>query len=174
MTSLPSLRGGLLRHKLDNELLVYDPVGERIHLLNGPTTAVVEMMDEGMTAEAIIERFDRTQGAPVGSHLLALALDELAKAGLTDDAENTTGISDVSRRQLLQRVAAVGAMLLTPAIASLTPAALHAQSACGTFCASQSSNCTNPSCACCAKPITGFPDHTCQALPVTNANCHGV
>jgi hypothetical protein len=173
VTSLPSLRAGLFRHKLDNELLVYDPVGERIHLLNGTTTAVVEMMDEGVTAEAIIERLDRMHAAPVGSHLLALALDELAKAGLTEVAENTTGISDVSRRQMLQRVAAVGAMLLTPAIASLTPAVLHAQSACGTFCASLSSNCTNPACACCAKPSAG-PDHTCINAPLTNANCHGL
>jgi hypothetical protein len=163
-----------LRHKLDDELLVYDTVEQRIHLLNATTTAVVEMIDEGTPPEAIVEKLDSMQGASVGSQLLALALDELAKEGLTRDAGNSTRISDVSRRQLLQRVAAVGAMLLTPAIASLTPATLHAASACGTFCASQSSNCTNPACACCAKPITGLPDHSCQNLPLTNANCHGV
>ena len=174
VTSLLSLRAGLLRHKLNDELLVYDPVEQRIHLLNNTTTAIVDMMDEGVSAEAIIEKLDHIHARPVGSQLLALALDELAKTGLTENAGKVTRISDVSRRELLQRVAAVGAILLTPAIASLTPATMHAQSACGTACASLSSNCTNPGCPCCAKPITGLPDHTCQNLPLTNANCHGV
>jgi hypothetical protein len=128
MTKLPSLRPGLLRHRLENELLVYDSREEQIHLLNPAAFAVVEMMDEGLDADTIATRLAKQNGSASGSEMLALALDELAKAKLieTKSEVGSASMLDGTRRQMIQKAAAVGAALLLPAIITLAPRAAAA------------------------------------------------
>jgi hypothetical protein len=128
MKELPSLRAGLLRHRLDNELLVYDTRADQIHLLNPSTFAVVEMLEEGVDAETMANRLgsaNKTDGADI----LALALDELAKAKLLESKSSASSIiPDGTRRQMIQRAAGLGAALLIPAIVTLTPRTASAAS----------------------------------------------
>ena len=173
--SLPSLRRGLLTHRLADEVLIYDKALENIHLLDGTTAKVAELLDQGRDEIEIVAELEMQPGSGAGDPLLALALDELSKAKLIEYNELPLPMSDVTRRQLLQKLAAVGAGLVIPMVLSVTPGRAGAQSAvCGQGCGSNSINCRPfAGCTCCAKPISGFPDHTCQAIPFTTGNCHG-
>lgn len=128
MTKLPTLRPGLLRHRLENELLVYDSREEQIHLLNPAAFAVVEMMDEGLDADTIASRLAEQNGKASGSEMLALALDELAKAKLLESKSELAPMTalDGTRRQMIQKAVGVGAALLIPAIITLSPKAAAA------------------------------------------------
>jgi hypothetical protein len=144
-------------------------------LLDGTTARVAELLDQGRDETDIVAELEAQPGSGAGDPLFALALDELSKADLIEYSRPAPPMTDVTRRQLLQKLAAVGAGLMIPVVLSLTPGSAGAQSSgCGQGCGSNSSNCTPiPGCACCAKPISGFPDHTCAPLPFTVANCHG-
>lgn len=174
-SSLPSLRPGLLRHQLGDDVLIYDTALESVHLLDGTTARVAELLDQGRGENDIVEELEVQPGSGAGDPLLALALDELSKADLIEYGKPALPMTDVTRRQLLQKLAAVGAGLVIPLVLSLTPGTAGAQgSGCGQGCGSNTVNC-HPfaGCTCCAKPISGFPDHTCAAIPFTVANCHG-
>lgn len=162
VSSLPSLRTGLRHQKLDDELLVYDPRDERIHLLNAPTAAVFEMVEQRVTRDAIVTRLEEIHGSRRGSPLLALALDELAKARLIESDDGPVkGIPEVSRRQMIQRLG-VGALVLIPAISSLVPSAAYAISGCGISCPNGNAGlCTTPGCTCCSKGKNGNIINTC-------------
>lgn len=128
MDQKPSLRPGLLRHRLDNELLVYDTKEEQVHLLNPTTFAVVEMMEEGIDSETMASRLGAQNNTDAGADILALALDELAKAKLLETSAQMRSplVPDGTRRQMIQRAAGLGAALLIPAIVTLTPRAASA------------------------------------------------
>src|SRR5215212_6950715 len=102
MGQTPSLRRGLLRHRLDNELLVYDTQEEQIHLLNPSTFAVVEMLDEGLDSDTMASRLGALNNTDTGAEILALALDELANAKLlrTRVGESAPVIAQATRRQM--------------------------------------------------------------------------
>lgn len=127
MTPLPSLRTGLRRHQLDGQLLVFDAQAEQVHLLDGTTAAVVEMLDQGVPSDAIAERLGADEGTAAGATLLALALDQLAEARLiAPSASAVAPIIEPTRRQMIQRVAGLGAALMVPAIVTLTPRRAYA------------------------------------------------
>ena len=125
MDQTPSLRPGLLRHRLDNELLVYDTKEEQVHLLNPTTFAVVEMLEEGVDSATMASRLGAQNNTDAGAEILALALDELAKAKLLEAkaGSHSSIIPDGNRRQMIQRAVTLGATLLVPAIVTLTPKA---------------------------------------------------
>ncbi len=127
MTPLPSLRTGLRRHQLDGQLLVFDAQADQVHLLDGTTAAVVEMLDQGVSSDAIAERLGAEEGTAAGATLLALALDQLAEARLVAaSASAVAPIMETTRRQMIQRVAGLGAALMVPAIVTLTPRRAYA------------------------------------------------
>jgi hypothetical protein len=166
----PSLRQGVLSHRLDDQLVVYDVTADRIHLLDGTTATVYESLQQGAGRNAIESKLDAQQTVGAGAELLALALDELAKARLIDgDSRESTPVME-SRRQMLQKLAGVGAALLIPAIVTLAPNNLYSQAATGfvngTACTSNSQCASN----CCATNSAGpCKNKTCS--PVTCANC---
>jgi hypothetical protein len=174
MDSLPSLRTGLLRHQLLDQVLVYDTEKDKLHLLDGTTATVAELLEKGATAQSIIARLEEQQRTDGGSELLTLALDELAKAELTDGGANALLlVSEVTRREMLQKFAAIGAAVLIPAVISFTPSTAYALSsvACGAACVT-SSQCPPPpgkqtTCGCCA--IGGPSAGLCWSGP--SGNC---
>jgi hypothetical protein len=172
MDQTPSLRPGLLRHRLDNELLVYDTNAEQIHLLNPTTFAVVEMLEEGVDPAMMASRLGAQNHTDAGAEILALALDELAKAKLLEmKVENSsTIIPDGNRRQMIQRAATLGAALLIPAIVTLTPKAASAATnlANGSPCV-QSTECLS---GCCGKNSSGScQSNVCSPTPACG-NCN--
>jgi len=175
MTSLPSLRKGLLRHPFGGQVLVYDTTQDRIHLLDGTTATVVESLEKGDTADAIAAKLERQNGTDGGSQLLALALDELAKAELTQSSSRDSApMPEITRRKMLAKFAGMGAAVLIPAIVSLTPNPASAQSPlqCGAACVTTAScpGTTRPTCHCCK--IGGITDGTCSTE--LSGNCQAV
>jgi hypothetical protein len=166
VTSLPRLRKGILRHPFVDQVLVYDTTQDRIHLLDGTTAAVVDSLEKGEAADTIAAKLEHMQGTAGGLELLALALDELAKAELT---ERSTGdaapMPEITRRKMIGKFAGLGAAILIPAIVSLTPNSASAQASvfgCGSAC-TQTAQCpgtTRETCHCCK--IGGMTDGTCS------------
>jgi len=174
MTALPTARPGLLCHKLDDELLVYDPKEDQIHLLNVPTFEVLEMLQRESDREAILDRLHASRST--AEDMLALAIDELARAGLLDShsqASRPQVITDMNRRAMVQRIAIAASALLVPAIITLSPKSASAQSntpdgsacttssQCITHCCSNSNgaNCGNQKNVC-RNPVN-FPGCPC-------------
>ena len=165
MTSLPSLRQGILRHPLDDQVLAYDTTQNRIHLLDQTTATVVELLERGDSADEIVATLEMRNKLSGGEELLALALDELAEAELTEDnAQAPTRIPELTRREMLSKFAGIGAAVLIPTVLSLTPSPASAQSLlqCGAPCAQtlQCPGTTRPTCHCCK--IGGNTAGTCS------------
>jgi hypothetical protein len=162
---LPSLREGLLRHPLGDQVLVYDRTRDRIHLLDRVTASVVDSLERGDTAAGIATQLEQRMNSNGGEDLLALALDELEKAELTENNVPTpVRIADVTRREILRRFAMVGAAVLVPTIITLTPNTASGQASvgCGSACTSTAScpGTTRETCHCCKQG--GITDHTCS------------
>jgi hypothetical protein len=124
MTSLPSVKKGIRRHNLDNELLVYDPADEQIHLLNPSAAKVLDMMMNGSDSAKIIGELEVDAPKGSGADLLELALGELSAARLFDDAEamkSHASMQPTTRRQMIMRAASIGAAVAVPSILTLAP-----------------------------------------------------
>ena len=146
MESLPSLRADLLAHPLDNQFLVYDQALDRIHLLDVTTARVYRLLNSRETTRSeILDDLAAFADSRSAEALFALSFDELRKAGLLDQPRREQLLADVTRRNLLKRLAAAGATaLLIPAITTLTATNLSAQGSCipiGSPCTSNAQCC---------------------------------
>ncbi|MEO5903135.1 MAG: HPr-rel-A system PqqD family peptide chaperone [Gemmatimonadaceae bacterium] len=135
MNALPRVRSGLLRHPLDNQVLVYDSRDGLVHLLDPATACVMQLLEEGVTtADEIISQIAIRLDVPRNAEFLPLALDELRKAGLLDLSAVTTPapLGEVNRRDMIRRLALSGAAaMLVPAVATLTATPGYAQTSGG-------------------------------------------
>jgi hypothetical protein len=147
-------------------VLVYDAAHDQIHLLDETTAVVAEALEQGASAEMIAARLDTHGKIAAGEDLLALALDELEQANLTErESGAREALPELTRREMLGRFAAIGAAVLVPAIVSLTPGTASAQAttlACGAPCVAttQCPGTTRPTCHCCK--IGGNTAGTCS------------
>src|SRR5688500_20044364 len=101
--TLPRIRSGLLRHTLDNQVLIYDSRDDRVHLLDPTTSCVLELLEEGgWTSEGITAELAVRLGVASNEAFLPLALNELRNAGLLEPTDATPAeFVNVPRRQLL-------------------------------------------------------------------------
>jgi PqqD family protein of HPr-rel-A system len=127
MRSLPRVRAGLLRHPLEDQVLVYDPRDEKVHLLDKTSGSVIELLQEGgWTREGLVAELNDRFKIPADSGVLLLALEELRRVGLIED--EVEPMVDSTRREVIKKIAASGAaVLMIPAIATLTSTAAYAQ-----------------------------------------------
>jgi len=163
MSVVPSVRAGLLRHKLDGQVLIYDTNGDRVHLLDTTTACVLDLLEEGgRTADGITGELARRIAVAKDEGLYTLSVEELRKADLLDETTvKLPALPDVTRRELVRKIAFTGAAaLLIPAVATLSATSAHAQGSLlpnGSSCLNngqcQSNNCTA------SGPSTG---KTCQ------------
>lgn len=133
MNTLPRVRPGLLRHRLDDQALVYDARADKVHLLDPTTACVLELLEEGKwTADRITEEVARRVNVAPSDALLALSLDELRKADLLDSSTTPLPpVTDLRRREMLRKIGLAGAAaLLIPAITTLTAKPAGAQGTC--------------------------------------------
>ena len=165
-----------MRHPFIDQVLLYDTEKDRIHLLDGTTASVVDSLEKGDTANAIAAQLEQQNGTEGGEQLLALALDELAKVELTENgATSSTPMPEITRRDMIAKLAGMGAAVLIPAIVSLTPNKAAAQGStfgCGSACTTtaQCPGTTRPTCHCCK--IGGMTDGTCSTE--LSGNCQAV
>lgn len=164
MTQLPGIRTGLLCNPLDDQVLVYDPRVDAVHLLDPTTAHVMELLkDRGRTTDDIIAELAREVDVPSSEALLALAVDELRKADLLDESSPSPRL-EVSRRELLRKVALAGAAaVLAPAIVSLSPSRAYAQGSC-----LAKKECCNLDADCCSGKCASNTGTGCPAGP----ECH--
>ena len=130
MSAPPRLRPGLLRHRLDEQFLVYDPRLDRVHLLDPTTASVLDLLEEGWySLDLMTTEVAKRNNIKPDPHFVALALDELRAAGLLDETESLIEpLGRVNRREMVRRLAVGGAAaLLIPAVATLTATPGYAQ-----------------------------------------------
>jgi hypothetical protein len=131
MMPLPSVRSGLLCNCLDDQVLVYDPRAERVHLLDPSTACVMELLGESRwTIEGITAEVSRRTNLPPNPDLLLLAIEELRKADLLDTDEGIPPElpgAGMLRREMLRKAALGATALIIPAIVSLAPSTAYGQ-----------------------------------------------
>lgn len=132
MISLAKVRTDVLTHQLDDQVVVYDPRSDAVHLLDRTTGCVMELLNEGgRTVDELTEELARRIGYGPSPGLLLLALDELRRAHLLDETEGPRkpiSGSGMFRRAMLKKVAAAGATaLIVPLVVSVTPGTANAQ-----------------------------------------------
>jgi hypothetical protein len=193
MNSLPRIRPGLLRHPLEQQLLVYDTGSERVHLLDSSSAILFELLTEtGWTFETITFALAERTGIAPSRELVDLALEELRSAGLLDETiADIAPMPDVNRREALRSLAVAGAAaVLLPAITTLTATRAYGQGSgatgVGGSCSSNgqcmSGHCCGGTCratACngdtCANDGQCFSGHccggVCAASACTTASC---
>jgi PqqD family protein of HPr-rel-A system len=132
MTSLPTVRSGLLCNSLDDQVLVYDPQSDSIHLLDPTTARVMERLrDRKLTAEQLTVELASDNDAASGADLLELALEELRNAELLDEQPSSKTPARLSRRELLRKAGFAGAAAaLVPTIVSLSATRAYGQGSC--------------------------------------------
>lgn len=129
MISIPRVRPGLLRHSMDDQILVYDPREDKVHLLNPTTACVLDLLQEGgWSEERMRDEVARRMNIEPSAELLSLSFDELRKADLLDASDVAIApVSDLARREMLRKIGLAGAAaLLIPVITTLTASPAHA------------------------------------------------
>ncbi len=138
MKSLPGIRSGLLRHPLDQQVLVYDSRDDRVHLLDPTTACVLDLLEEGgWTREGISAELAVRLNVTPSDGFLSLALDELRKADLLDERVTAPSpLADVNRRELVRKLAMTGAAaFLIPTVMTLAATPGYAQGTLSPNCA---------------------------------------
>lgn len=176
MTTLPRIRAGLLRHQLEDQVLVYDQSSEKIHLLDRTTGAVLELLQEGgWTREGILVELRERFQIDGDQSLLLLAFEEVRRIGLVEEESTPIqAMPDATRRDLIKKLAATGAVaLLIPAVTTLTASTAYGQasslrgngSACTLAAQCASGLCCNGFCASTCNVANG------SACPNGNSQC---
>lgn len=126
---LPKPKPGLLRHRLDDQVLVYEQSTDAVHLLDSITACVLDLLEEGgWTDEGIKIEISERMGVAPNDGFLPLAIDELRRAGMLEP-ENAVVALDVTRRDALRKIALGGASaMMVPAIATIIASTVNAQS----------------------------------------------
>jgi hypothetical protein len=169
MSNLPSIKKSLRRHRLDDEIMVYDESSDAVHLLNSSAADVVDMIESGEKPDSIVTKLNGASGSEAGADILALTLDTLDRAKLVEN-EGSSILADATRRQMLRRLAAVGAAMLVPAVVTLSPRNASAQG--GSLLPNGSACTASAQCAsaCCGKNSSG----SCVSNHCSNpADCGG-
>ncbi|HUQ19166.1 MAG TPA: hypothetical protein VM099_06100 [Gemmatimonadaceae bacterium] len=126
MSSLPRVRPGMLRHRLEEQSLVYDPREDKVHLLDPTTACILDLLEEGgWSRERMKTEVSRRLNIDATDEVIALSLDELRKADVIETAEPV--VSDMARRDMLRKIGIVGATALAvPIITTLTATPAYA------------------------------------------------
>ncbi len=128
MTALPRVRPGLQRHQLDEQVLVYDQLNDQVHLLDPTTACVLELLEAGQSLDQMTGELSKRHNLPSDTGLVELAIDELRRADLLMEVTNRHLDADVTRRDLVRKLAMVGAAAaFIPAVATLTATRGYAQ-----------------------------------------------
>lgn len=175
MISLPRIRSGLLRNPIDGQVLLYDTRDDKVHLLDPTTACVAELLEEGgWTEPGIVAEIGTRLGITPHQDFLPLAIDQLRNAGLLEEAVKVEPMIDVSRRDMVRKLAAAGiAGLMVPAIATLSASNAYAQSGSGvgTSCAGPG-NCASGRCCggLCRTAACDASNAPCSPAPPKNGS----
>lgn len=117
-----------------NELLVYDLNEHRAYCLNEVSAAVWKSCDGHRDIKEITRSAGNDYGATLDEDLIVLALDQLRRAELVDDAPKLADrFPAVSRREIIRRIGKASLVALPVLTSLVAPTAIHANSLCMTL-----------------------------------------
>ena len=163
MITLSKVRTDVLSHHLDDQVVVYDPRSDAVHLLDRTTGCVMELLKEGgRSVDELTAELARRIGYAPSPGLLWLAIEELRRSGLLaecDAPRRLNGGASMFRRSMLKKVAAAGATaLIVPLVVSITPGDAYAQAS---TCLAHNACCV-PGDTCCDAKDTCKADAPCK------------
>src|SRR5678815_1792137 len=108
---------GLRVQQVGDQLVAYDEVRQRLHVLNRTVAATWRHCDGRNALADIAELVGRELGIPADERLIALAVEQLHEARLLEGhAAPARGADSVSRREMLHWAAAAAAGVFLPVI----------------------------------------------------------
>jgi hypothetical protein len=111
-------QSSLLVKTVDDETLVYDLETDKAHCLNDTAARIWKSCDGQTTVAAIAEQLSSPGQIPVDENVVWLALDQLEKFKLLDEAPaKPASLSGLTRRQMVARLGIAAVAL--PAIVSI-------------------------------------------------------
>lgn len=116
--------------QVGTETLVYDEQRHKAFCLNASCAAIWRLADGERTVAEISAAAAAELGAAVSEELVRFTVDELRRDGLMEPRAAPGVVPTVSRRAMLQRLGAGGAMLLPVVAAIVAPTAAQAYSGC--------------------------------------------
>ena len=127
MKALPLARkSSLIIKEVDDETLVYDLESDKAHCLNSTAARVWNSCDGNTSVSDIAAQLSSPADAPVDENVVWLALDQLEKFKLLDNAPaKPATIAGLTRRQMVARLGIAAAAL--PAIVSIVSPHASAQ-----------------------------------------------
>ncbi len=148
MKALPLARkASLIVKEVDDETLVYDLETDKAHCLNRTAARVWKSCNGHMSIDEIAQQLSADAATPVDENLVWLALDQLEKFKLLDDAPAKPALlSGLTRRQMVSRIGIAAVAL--PAIISIVSPTASAQASTqppGTCCVNPN-DCTSGTC----------------------------
>jgi hypothetical protein len=119
----------LVIKELQDEVLVYDLKRHKAHCLNQASAIVWQHCDGRTTVEQMASLLERELASAVDVDVVWLALTQLRRFHLLEEASPKTGIIKVTRRDLVRKY--IPAALVLPLILSIpSPTAAQAASGC--------------------------------------------
>ncbi|NNE68002.1 MAG: PqqD family peptide modification chaperone [Pyrinomonadaceae bacterium] len=135
-------QSGLVVQNTSNELLVYDLDAEKAMCLNETTATVWQACNGQNSIKDISREFEELE-AKNSEQIVWIAIDQLARHGLLEDAVQSE-LSSENRREVLKKIGFASAVAV-PVIASLVaPSSVLASASCA--CAAPGDCLTQPSC----------------------------
>ena len=161
-----SRKEDIVVQELEGEVLIYDLRVNKAFCLNETSALIWQACDGSKDVPQISEFVASHLNTKANEDLVWLALDQLKKEKLIDNAPESDGrFAGMSRRDVIKKVG-LGTMMALPIIASLAaPAALNAQSGIACTCPNgqvgNAMSCTN-------SPQCMAPNGTCSGV-----SCNG-
>lgn len=147
-------QSSLIIKEVDDETLVYDLETDKAHCLNSTAARIWKSCDGRTSVAEIASQLGSTDHAPVNEDVVWLALDQLEKFKLLDEAPAKPALlSGLTRRQMVARLGIAAVAL--PAIVSIISPHASAQGSPGPI----------PPGFCCVSPLDCFPGKKCVDQP---------
>jgi hypothetical protein len=161
-----SRQENLVVQNLDDEILIYDLIGNKAYCLNQTSALIWQACDGKRSVAEITDLLKKQLGSEVKEDVVWLALDMLSKENLIrDNYRLGEKFSGLSRREAIRKIG-LSSLIALPLITSLiAPLAVHANSACvpvmngcecamgngegmGDLCIGVVRRCADPNCRC--------------------------
>jgi hypothetical protein len=129
MIKIKSRESNLVVQDLNKEVMIYDLTQNKALCLNETASIIWRLCDWKKSAAEISQIMSRKLKSPISEDFVWLALDQLKKENLLQNADSIKPtFNGLSRREVIKKVG-LASMLALPLISSIVaPSAIHAQS----------------------------------------------
>jgi hypothetical protein len=138
---------GLIVKELPDEVLVYDLESHKAHCLNRAAAAIWKHFDGKSSISEVASRATGESDGPMDSEVVLLALNQLKKAKLIlEDNDSPKPAGHLSRRDLIKRLGL--AATAVPLVTSILAPTAYANISCGNLSCDIANNTCDPTPGC--------------------------